>query len=87
MKAIFCKSDTQIGLVVDASRNSVSIWLNIYKSEGFERRCKLGYGANVNKLKQHSASILDSFKISRSVNVAQAVSRIEDITGIKQGAT
>src|ERR1017187_538922 len=87
LKATFIKSNEEIGRFVDASRNSVSNWLDIYESDGFEGLCKLGYGTNTSELQQHSVSILDSFKIAPPMNSAEAVCRIEELTGIKRGIT
>lgn len=87
LKATFTKSNEEIGRFVDASRNSVSNWLDIYESDGFEGLCKLGYGTNTSELQQHSVSILDSFKTAPPMNSAEAVCRIEELTGITRGVT
>jgi transposase len=87
LKTAFCKSNNEIGLIVDASRNSVSNWLNIYESGGFDELCKVGYGTNTSKLDIHSSSILDSFRIAPPMNAAEAASRIKELTGIERGIT
>jgi transposase len=78
---------SEVGLLVDASRNSVSNWVNIYQSGGFDELCKVGYGTNTSKLENHSTSILDSFRLAPPMNAAEASSRIKDLTGIERGIT
>ncbi len=87
LKATLTKSNKEIGHIVDASRNSISNWLDIYESDGFEGLCKLGYGTNTSELQQHTVSILDFFKTAPPINSAEAVCRIEELTGIKRGVT
>lgn len=87
LKAAFIMSNEEIGRIVDASRNSVSNWLDIYESDNFEGLCKLGYGTNTSELQQHATSIFDSFKTTPPMNSAEAVCRIEELTGIKRGVT
>ena len=87
LKGKFSKSDSEIGRIVDVSRNTVSRWLDMYESGGFEALCQLGYGSNRSELDKHSVSITDSFKAAPPMNTAEAVSRIETLTGIKRGVT
>lgn len=87
LKATFKKSNEEIGRIVDASRNSIAQWLDIYEAAGFEGLCKLGYGTNTSELQQYAASILDSFKAAPPMNSAEAASRIEELTGVKRNIT
>jgi transposase len=87
LKAKLGRPNKEISHIVDASRNSISNWLDIYESDGFEGLCKLGYGTNTSELQQHATSILDSFKTAPPMNSAEAVCRIEELTGIKRGVT
>jgi transposase len=87
LKKAFSKSNKEIALIVDASRNSVSNWVNIYGRGGFDQLCKVGYGTNTSKLDNHSTSILESFRIAPPMNAAEASSRIKALTGIERGIT
>jgi len=87
LKSVFCKSDTEIAQIVDSSRNMVAIWVSIYQSGGLAALCKVGYGTNKSELDQHSFSIMESFNGAPPVNVAEALSRIEELTGVKRGMT
>lgn len=83
----FSGSATEIGRIVDASRNSVSGWVNTYESGGFDALCKVGYGTNRSELDSHSTSILESFKANPPMSAAEAASRILDLTGIDRKIT
>lgn len=87
LKATFRKSNKEIGAIVNASRNSVSRWLDIYGAGQFEGLCQLGYGTNTSALVPHVDSIVDSFKAVPPMNCAEAASRIEALTGIKRSMT
>jgi hypothetical protein len=87
LKGALSKSNQEIGLIVGVSRNTISRWLDIYERGGFDALCEVGYGTNRSKLDSHSVSITDSFKTKPPVTIAEAVCRIEKLTGIRRGPT
>ena len=87
MKAASGWSDKEIGRAVDACRNSVARWLDMYESGGFDALCRVGYGANRSEMDGYSVSIADSFCAEPPVSIAEAVSRIEWLTGIRRSPT
>jgi len=87
LKATLNQSDTAIGQMADLHRNLVSKYRQVYESGGFEALCKVDYGTNNSELSLHATSLKESFKAAPPASVAQAMSRIEDLTGIKRGYT
>ena len=70
MKAASGWSDKEIGRAVDACRNSVARWLDMYESGGFDALCRVGYGANRSEMDGYSVSIADSFCAEPPVSIA-----------------
>ena len=87
LKGHLSKSDTEIAQIVDSNRNMVASWIGTYQSGGFEALCKVRYGTNKSELCKHSFSIMESFTEAPPINVAEALSRIEKLTGVKRGMT
>lgn len=87
LKAVLCKSDTEISLIVDLHRNSVAHWVSAYQTGGFEALFKVGYGNNKSRLEEHSDSIVASFEQTPPKKIVEAMLRIGELTGIKRGLT
>ncbi|MFT4061539.1 MAG: hypothetical protein QM642_04190 [Edaphocola sp.] len=87
LKATTGYSNEQIGLWMDAHRDSISEWLRCYQQEGFERITQVGYGTNKSVLEAHAESLLQSFNEQPPRSVDEAVLRTEELTGIKRSAS
>jgi hypothetical protein len=58
MKATVKASNTTIGLLTGLNRQSVSHWIQVYRTEGIDALCQFNHGTNKSELENHSASIL-----------------------------
>lgn len=87
MKATVEASNETIGLLTGLHRHSVSHWIQVYKTDGFEALCQVNYGTNKSMLDNHSVSILQSFNERPPMSAREAKSRIEDLTGISRSPT
>ena len=84
MKAIVKASNTTIGLLTGLNRQSVSHWIQVYQTEGFDALYQFNYGTNKSELENHSMSILQSFTDHPPMSACEAKSRIEKLTGISR---
>jgi len=84
MKATIEASNTTIGHLTGLNRQSVSHWIQIYQTDGFDGLCQFKYGTNKSELDSHSASILKSFAERPPMSACEAKSRIEELTGMSR---
>ena len=84
MKATTELSHSEIGKLSGLHRHSVSHWVAIYQSQGFEALCQFNYGTNKSELENHSQSILTSFNQRPPMTANEAKARIEELTGISR---
>jgi len=87
MKATVKASNSTIGLLSGLNRQSVSHWIHIYQTDGFDSLCQFNYGTNTSELANHSMSILQSFTERPPMSACEAKSRIEELTGISRSPT
>ena len=91
MEALYLKSQNfshqQICQICCITRATLSKYLKQYQREGIEGLKKLGYQGQSSELNQHSLTIEQDFRNAPPRNVAEAVQRIEEITGIKRSPT
>ena len=84
MKATVEGSNTTIGHLTGLNRQSVSHWIQVYQTDGFDALCQFNYGTNKSELESHSVSILKSFGERPPMSACEAKSRIEELTGISR---
>jgi len=84
IKATIDMSNEMIGALVGLSRDSVGDWLKHYQQGGFDALCQFNYGTNKSRLEKHAESILKSFTQKPPMNVNEAKSRIDAMTGINR---
>jgi transposase len=84
MKATVKASISTIGLLTGLNHQSVSHWIQVYQTDGFDALCQFNYGTNKSELERYSESILNSFTERPPMNACEAKSRIEELTGISR---
>lgn len=84
LKATLGMSNATIGQIAGLHAHSVSHWVKLYHSQGFESLCQFNYGTNKSEMESYSEGILQSFKQHPPMNACEAKSRIEEITGISR---
>ena len=77
-------SNKMIGVLLGLNRDSVGDWIRCYEQGGFDVLCQFKYGANKSTLENHADSILSSFSQQPPINIKEAKSRIETMTGISR---
>ncbi len=80
-------SNEDVGKIVDAHRNTISVWLKTYQQGGIDALCKTDYGNRKSQLCEHAQSIIESFQQNPPANAAEAANRIESMTGIRRSIT
>jgi len=84
IKATADMSNEMIGILVGLNRDSVGDWIRHYRQYGFDALCQFNYGTNKSSLENHADSILKSFTEQPPMNINEAKSRIEAMTGISR---
>lgn len=84
IKAISDLSNEQVGIFTDAHRNSISEWIKIWQTEGFEALLQVNYGTNKSALESHATSIKDLFASQPPRSIAEAIIKIKELTGIER---
>jgi transposase len=84
LKATLNLSNRQIASTAGLHYNTVADWINVYKDKGYEGLLTSNYGTNTSEMEAHSESILSSFKQQPPMTAAEAMFRIEGMTGIKR---
>jgi transposase len=87
IKATLNFSNEDVGKIVDAHRNTISVWLKTYQQGGIDALCKTDYGNRKSQLCEHAQSIIESFQQNPPANAAEAANRIESMTGIRRSIT
>lgn len=87
IKASLGLSNSEIGNLMDAHRNSIREWVNIYKQGGFDAIIKVGYGTNTSEVEQNAVSIIESFTNQPPRSLGEAMLKVEELTQIKRSAT
>ena len=87
--AVYIKATTNmthvmIGRLTGMNRDSVGDWIKRYEQGGFDALCQFNYGTNKSRLENYAGSILKSFTEQPPINVNEAKSRIEAMTGISR---
>ena len=84
IKATTRMSNEMIGALVDLHRDSVDDWIKTYEKSGFNALCQFNYGTNKSEMENHADSILKFFTVQPPMNINEARSRIESLTGISR---
>ena len=84
IKATTDMSNAMIGALIGLNRDSVGDWIMRYQQGGFDALCQFNYGTNTSAMDNHADSILKSFIRQPPMNVNEAKSRIEAMTGISR---
>ena len=84
LKATLGWSNSSIGQAVGLHYNIVGNWVKAYKTKGFEALLTNNYGAAKSELKNHTASILESFQLQPPMTASEAAERIREMTGISR---
>lgn len=87
LKASTNLSHQKIASVAGVSRNSVTNYIHIWNTSGYEGITNTGYGTNVSDLEKHTTSLLTVFEEEPPHTANEAVQRIEKLTGIKRSPT
>jgi transposase len=91
MEVLYLKSQNlshqQICQICCITRATLSKYLKQYQYGGRESLKELGYQGQRSKLNQHSLTIEQDFRNAPPRSIAEAVQRIEEITGIKRSPT
>ena len=91
MEALYLKSQKishqKICQICRITRATLIKYLKQYQNEGIEGLKKLGYRGQRSELNQHRLTIEQDFRQSPPRTIAEAVQRIEQITGIKRSPT
>jgi transposase len=87
LKATTNYSNEQIGLQMDAHRNSISQWVAIYQQGGYKAIIQVDYGANQSELEDHATDLVQSFIAHPPRSIDEARLRVKKMTGIDRSAT
>ncbi len=91
MEALYLKSQKishqKICQICRITRATLIKYLKQYQNQGIEGLKKLGYRGQRSELNQHRLTIEQDFRQSPPRTIAEAVQRIEQITGIKRSPT
>lgn len=91
MEALWLKSQglphKQIAKLTGISINRVTIYLKQYKEGGIEKLKEINFRKPESELRQHTETIEAYFKEHPPATVKEAVSKIEQLTGIKRSET
>lgn len=84
IEATTSMSNKMIGKVVGFHRDVVGDWIRAYRKGGLNALCQFNYGTNKSELENHASGILQSFTEHPPMNIKEAKSRIEKMTGISR---
>ena len=73
-----------VGVVVNAHRNRVALWVKIYQDGGLQALINTNYGPSKSELEQHAATIKEDFIRHPPRSIGEAVLKIEKMTGVKR---
>ena len=69
---------------MDAHRNSISEWIDIYRQGGYDAIVQVGYGTNKSELETHAASITELFTTHPPRSLKEAVLKVKELTSIQR---
>jgi transposase len=87
LKAAYGYTNTETGRIVDIHPNSVAKYLKIYEKKGIEGLYSASYHRKGSLLEGYKESIIEDFEKNPVCSIAEAVSRIADLTGIERKPT
>ena len=80
-------SHGQIAQIVGIHIDTVTTYLKMYNQGGLSAIYKINYGTNKSELDNHSTTILEYFEDHPPHSINEAISMIEELTGIKRSPT
>ena len=84
IKSVLGYSNEKIGCLMDAHRNSISEWIDIYRQGGYDAIVQVGYGTNKSELETHAASITELFTTHPPRSLKEAVLKVKELTSIQR---
>jgi len=91
MDVLWLKSNrlphNQIAQLADVCDNTVTEYLNMYKKGGIEKLKELNFYKPQSDLVQYTTSLEEYFKKHPPASIKEAVSKIEELTGLKRSET
>lgn len=84
LKAVSSYSNPDIGFITGLHANTVSRWIKVYQSRGYEGLLCNHYGTNQSELEEHSGRILASLRRQPPRSAPEAAERIREMTGVKR---
>jgi transposase len=87
LKAAHCYTNAETGRIVDIHPNSVAKYLKIYAEKGIDGLYNANYHRKGSRLEEYKESIIEDFEKNPVCSIAEAVSRIKDLTGIERKPT
>ena len=82
----FLFSASLVALILGLSATSVRNYWKLYQKEGVSALKKSNYKGQPSKLHKHKHSIEEDFEKNPPASIAEAIDRIEKLTGIKRTA-
>ena len=77
----------QIGRITGISANTLRSYLRDYIEGGIEKLKEINFYQQKSKLVEHTKTIEDYFRVHPPATINEAISRIEELTGIKRSPT
>ena len=87
LKAGHDMSNSHIGKILDIHYNRVSKYVEMYIAGGFEEICKTNYPTRVGEMELHKDTIIENLNQNPVCSIAEAISRIKELTGIERKPT
>lgn len=84
LKAVSSYSNPDIGFITGLHANTVSRWIKVYQSQGYEGLLCNNYGTNQSELEEHRQCILASLRKQPPRSAPEAAERIREMTGVKR---
>ncbi len=77
----------EIGMLLDRHPNTITKDIKRYLSGGIEELKRVNYGTNTSQLDNHETTLRAYFEENPPASIKEALSRIEELTGIKRSPT
>ena len=87
LKSVMGLSNSYIGKMLDAHRNSVDAWIRIYQEERLEGLCILRYRSPRSEMEEYAEVIKSSFSESLIQTTKEFSYKIYELTGVSRGLT
>jgi transposase len=87
LKAAHGYTNRETGRILDIHPNSIALYIKTYEEKGREGLYKSQYHPQGSQLEAYKDSIIEDFSKKPVCNIAEAISRIKELTGIERKPT